>query len=121
MAAAVLVEGPVRGLNSVAPMLSLGEPKGEGDTGRLPELPMTPGGSEDIGEANDAVAPVEEAEARLVEDKFEKVWFQGRGEARGEPDPMTPGCGRELALEALEFGHAELGAELSVARPLEPR
>ncbi len=48
--AAELAEEDVRGLNSVAAMLSLGEPKGDGDAGRLPALPTTPGGSEDAGE-----------------------------------------------------------------------
>ena len=119
MAAVLVEEPPVRGLNSVAAMLSLGEPKGDGDAGRLPGLPMTPGGSGVIDEAAPAAAPVEEA--RLVVERLERVRFQGRGEARGEPEPMTPGCGRGLAAVAGGGGHAGAVAEVSDESALEPR
>lgn len=120
----VLVDEPVRGLNSEAPMLSFGEPNGEGEAGRLPALPITPGGSNDMGEAAPAAAaPLEEA--RLVVERLERVRFQGLGEARGEPEPMTPGCGLGLAALALALALA-LAAEgqtglASEARALEPR
>ena len=120
LAAALPVEDvPVRGLNSEAPMLSFGEPKGDGDAGRLPGLPMTPGGSEDMGEEAPAAAPLREA--RLVVERLDRVRLHGLGEARGEPEPMTPGCGRGLAAVALADGQAGLDAEASEASALEPR
>lgn len=118
--AAELAEEDVRGLNSVAAMLSLGEPKGDGDAGRLPALPTTPGGSEDAGEAALAAAPL--AEARLVVERLERVRFHGLGEARGEPDPMTPGCGRGLAaVLTLAEDQTGLVVEVSEDKALEPR
>lgn len=116
----LLVEGPVRGLNSVAAMLSFGELKGDGEAGRLPGLPNTPGGSEDMGDTAPAAAPF--VEARLVVERLDRVRFQGRGEARGEPEPMTPGCGRGLAaLVAVGEGHAGAVAEVSKESALEPK
>lgn len=110
----------VRGLNSVAAMLSFGEPKGDGEAGRLAELPMTPGGSEAMGEATPEAPPLEET--RLVVERFDRVRFHGLGDARGEPEPMTPGWGLGLAaVLAVAEGHTGLAAEVNEANALEPR
>jgi hypothetical protein len=108
----------------MAAMLSLGEPKGDGEAGRLLGPPMTPGGRVERV-AGVGAAPLEEA--RLVDERLERVRFHGRGDARGEPEPMTPGWGRGLALVvgaalAADEGQAAAAVgEASEARALEPR
>lgn len=102
-----LVDELLRGLNSIAATLSFGELNGDGEVGRLLGVPMIPGGREDIGEERVGAAP--EEEARLVVDRLEMVRFHGRGEERGEPEPMTPGCGLGLALPLFAGDHAALG------------
>lgn len=92
VAATELVEEAVRGLNSVAEILSRGEPKGDGETGLL--LPP-------VCAVGDAMLPTGlwavNSDMPVV-DRLESVRFQGRWEALGEPDPMTPGCCRGLAV-----------------------
>lgn len=97
--AARLVDEALRGLNSVAEMLSLGEPKGDGETGLL-VAPITA-----IGE--DTLGPEAVKEVMPVVERLDSVRFHGRGEALGDPEPITPGCCRGLALATV----AEVGVD----------
>ena len=78
-----------RGRNSDAATLRRGEPKGEGEAGRLVEVPDSAGGTDEMGEPTLVLMATDEV--TLVVERLERVRFQGRGDARGEPEPMTPG------------------------------
>lgn len=94
----VLELEPVRGLNSMAATLSLGEPKGEGDAGRLPPSPR---GKEEMGDRGGS-RPGGGGVLEPPTERLDRVRFQRRGDARGLPEPMTPARGLAGVVSGVE-------------------